>query len=122
MAGLNGLATLGDKRAFDVGLKYANDATQPRNVRSAALGIVAATGKGDARAFPLVFDNFKKSLASSDFQSIFTGLTSVIRLGDSRGQEAFDLTKIRFGKNQQIMGFVTLLEDQFKKAVADNGK
>ncbi len=122
IAGLNSLATLGDKRAFDTGLKYAGDTTQSRGVRSAALAIVAATGKGDARAYPLVFEGFKKSLDANDFQSIFTGITSIIRLADPRGQEAFDLMKAKFGKNQQIMGFVTQLETQFQTAIASTAK
>jgi aminopeptidase N len=117
IAGLNALATLGDKRAFDIGLKYANDNTQPRPVRAAALGVLAATGKGDSRAFPLVFENFKKSLEANDFQSIFTGFTSIIRLADPRGQQAFDLAKNKFAKNAQIMSFLTILEAQFKNSL-----
>jgi aminopeptidase N len=116
VAGLNGLATLGDKRALDIGFKY-SDATNPANVRTAALGIVASAGKGDARAYPLIFENFKKSVDNNDFQSIFTGLTSIIRLGDPRGQEAFDLMKQKFANSEQIMNFVGMLEGQFKKSL-----
>lgn len=118
IAGLRGLAVLSDKRSLDLGFKYA-DKTYPPTVRSTALGIVAATGKGDARAFPLVFENFKKSLADNDFQSIFNGFSSLIRLGDPRGQEAFDLTKDKFKANQNILGFISQLETQFKKALEE---
>lgn len=117
VAGLSGLAALGDKRAFDIGLKYATDKNYSPNVRSIALGVVAATGKGDARAFPLVFENFKKALENNDFNSIFNGFRSLIRLADPRGQSAFDSAKEKFKNRENILGFVNQLEAQFKKAI-----
>ncbi|MBC7796024.1 MAG: DUF3458 domain-containing protein, partial [Pyrinomonadaceae bacterium] len=106
IAGFNALATLGDKRSLDVALKYA-DEKQPSSVRTSALGIIAANGKGDARAYPLLFDAFKKSLDDNDIRAAFGGLVSIVKLGDSRGQQAIDLMKTKFAGNQQILGFVT---------------
>lgn len=117
IAALNGLAALEDKRALEIGFKYANDKTQSRVVRTSALGIVGAVGKGDQRAYPLIFEQFKKALDNNDFQSIFNGLTAIIRLADPRGQEAFDLMKAKFKDNQNFMGFITQLEGQFKEAI-----
>ncbi|MDQ3633288.1 MAG: DUF3458 domain-containing protein [Acidobacteriota bacterium] len=117
IAGLNGLAALGDKKALDLGIKLGTDKLQPANVRSAALGIVAATGKGDARAFPIVFENFKSALENNSFQSIFTGVQSIVNLADPRGQEAFDLLKVKFKDNANLMNFINLQEAQFKKAL-----
>ncbi|MEJ7699424.1 MAG: hypothetical protein WKF71_07220 [Pyrinomonadaceae bacterium] len=119
IAGLRALSVLGDKRAFDTGLKFASDKTQTSNVRSTALGIVAASGKGDQRAFPLIFESYKKALANNEYQSIFNGLTSLIRLADPRGQEAFDLANAKFKTQPQLIGFVTMLETQFKKSIGD---
>jgi aminopeptidase N len=116
IAGLQGLAALGDKKALDVGFKFA-EKPYPGNVRSSALAVVAATGKGDARVFPLLFETFKKDLDQRNFQSIFTGLSSFVLLADPRGQEAFDLAKAKFKDNQQLMGYVTFLETQFKAAL-----
>lgn len=121
-AGLRGIAALGDKRALDLGLKYANDKTQSSGVRSAALGVVAASGKGDPRAFPLIFAAFKSALAANEFQRLIESTQSIIKLADPRGQEAFDMLKEKFKTNQQFLGYATLLEAQFKKALADNGK
>jgi HEAT repeat protein len=117
IAGLNGLAALEDKKALDLGIKLGTDKLQPANVRSAALGIVAATGKGDARAFPIVFENFKSALENNSFQSIFTGVQSIVKLADPRGQEAFDLLKVKFKDNANLMNFINLQEAQFKKAL-----
>ncbi len=119
IAGLRALSVLGDKRALDTGLKFASDKTQTSNVRSTALGIVASSGKGDPRAYPLIFENYKKALENNEYQSLFNGLASLVRLGDPRGQEAFDLAKAKFKTQPQLIGYVTMLEGQFKKAIAD---
>lgn len=116
LAGLQGLAILSDKRAVDLGFKY-NDKTYPANVRSAALNVLAASGKGDARIYPLLLDNFKISLENNDFQGIFGGFQGFIRLADPRGQEAFDLAKEKFKGQANFLGFIGQLESQFKNAV-----
>ena len=116
LAGLNGLATLGDKRAVDLAFKFV-DKSQPANVRAAALNVLAATGKGDARIYPLLIESFKKSLENNDFQGIFSGFQGIVRLADPRGQEAFDLAKEKFKGQNNILNFVNMLETQFKKAI-----
>ncbi|HEX8263960.1 MAG TPA: M1 family aminopeptidase [Pyrinomonadaceae bacterium] len=121
VAALSGLTGTGDKRAMEIGFRY-NDKSFAPNVRTAALGVLAETGKGDQRIFPLVFDSFKKSLESSDFNGIFTGLVSLIKLGDPRGQEAFDLAKEKFKTNQGLMGFISQLEGAFKQATGGANK
>ncbi len=122
IAGLRGLANLGDKRAFDTGLKFASDKTVSANVRSTALSIVAANGKGDARAYSLIFENYKIALDNRQYQSIFNNLGSLIRLGDPRGQEAFDLAKAKLKSIPQLMNYVMMFEAEFKKAIAEQKK
>lgn len=116
LGGLKGLAALGDKRAVDLGFKF-SDKSQPASVRSLALNVLAASGKGDARVYPLLLESFKKSLENNDFQSIFSGFQGFITLADPRGQEAFNLAKEKFKNQQNLLGFVSQLEAQFKKAV-----
>ena len=116
LAGLQSLAILGDKRALEIGFKY-NDKAYSSDVRSTALGVLAAAGKVDARVYPLLMENFKKGLADNNFQVIFNGLRNFITLADSRGQEAFDLAKAKFKDRSNILGFVNQLEMQFKKAI-----
>lgn len=117
IAGLRGIAALGDKQALDLGLKYADDKTQPANVRSAALIVIAASGKGDPRAFPLIFAAFKTALANNNFQGLFDSTRSIIKIADPRGQEAFDMLRAKFKNNQQILGYITDLEAEFKAAL-----
>ena len=117
MAGLRGLAALGDKRGLEIGLKIAADKTQPYNVRTVALTIVGATGKGDPRAYPLIFEAFKTSLATNDFQALFDSIQAIVTLADPRGQEAFDMLKEKFKNQANILGYVTFFESQFKTAI-----
>ncbi len=117
LAGLQGLAVLGDKRAVDLGFKYA-DKSYPANVQNVALGMLAASGKGDARIYPLLMNNFKTALKNKDFQGIFGGLQNFIKLGDPRGQEAFDLAKAQFKDQQNFLAFVSRIEAEFKTAAA----
>ena len=117
IAALNGLANTGDKRATDVAFKYA-DAKSPSNVRSIALLALTNTGKGDPRVFPLLFDNFKKSLDANKFQAIFESLVGFVKLGDPRGQQAFDAMRAKFKDNDRITAALDGLETAFKQTSA----
>ncbi len=120
IAGFTGLAELGDKRAFEAAYSAATDKTKAANLRSAALGVIGASGKGDPRAYPLISAAFKKALAANDFQGMFDALQGVVKLADPRGQEVFDALKERFKNSANFMGFILAQEAEFKKAV--NGK
>ncbi len=122
IAGLRGLAVLNDKRSLETALKLASDKTQTSQARSTALIIIAANGKGDPRAYPLILESYKRALDNNQYQSIFNALASLIRLGDPRGQEAFDLARAKFKSQPQLMNYVSMLEAQFKKALAETGK
>lgn len=116
LAGLQGLAALGDKRALDLGFKYMDKSYSP-SVRTNALGVLASSGKGDARIYPLLLENFKQSLEENAFQEIFGGLQSFVKLADPRGQEAFNMAKEKFKENQNLFAFISRIEAQFKKAI-----
>lgn len=116
-AGYQGLAVLGDKRSFDVGFKAATDKTLPANARAAALVIVAATGKGDPRAFPLIFEQFKKAFDATNVQGIISSMNAFIKIADPRGQEAFDMLKVKFKDQPGAIQAITQFESQFKAAL-----
>ncbi|CAN5575816.1 M1 family aminopeptidase [soil metagenome] len=116
-AGFRGLAALEDKRGLEFALKTATDKTQPANVRGAALETIAATSKGDKRAFPLIFDSFKQALDANNFNGLSNSVQAIIKLADPRGQEAFDMLKEKFKNQPQILNFATFLESQFKAAL-----
>lgn len=116
-AGFNGLAELGDFRGFDLAYKYATDKSKPIGPRTAALATVAATGKGDERAFPLIFEQFKRALAETDYQVIFESMQAMLKLADPRGQQAIDMLREKFKGQDGILGYVDQLEEAFKKAI-----
>lgn len=117
IAGLRALAELNDKRAFDLGYKTATDVNIPNNIRTTALAVVGATGKGDERAFPLIFERFKKALDANDFNGIANTSQAFVKIADPRGQQAFDMLKEKFKNQANIMGFINFLEAQFKAAL-----
>jgi aminopeptidase N len=117
VSGLNALALLGDKNALDLGYKFGDESNPPSQRKNAALGLIAAFGKGDPKAFELIFANFKQALETNDFQGIIGGIRSMTTLADPRGQEAFDLAKEKFKANQNLLGLIGQLESQFKKAI-----
>ncbi len=116
-AGLNGLAELKDKGGFDAAYKIATDPQQPDAARAAALSAIGATGKGDPRAFDLIFDKFKKALDATDYNGIFNGLNGLVNLADPKGQQAFDLAKEKFKGQANFLGYVNMFEKRFQNAI-----
>lgn len=117
IAGLRGLAELGDKRAFETGYKIASDASLIRNVRMNALAVVGKTGKGDPRAFPLIFAQFKKAMADTNFQGMIDGMNALVEIADPRGQEGFDQMKVKFKDRPGALNFIAGFEKRFKEAL-----
>ncbi|HTH51646.1 MAG TPA: HEAT repeat domain-containing protein, partial [Pyrinomonadaceae bacterium] len=115
-AGLNGLATLGDKRALDVGLKAAADTNLLLRVRRTAFRVIAASGKGDDRAYPFISDELKLALDARDDNTVLALVRAIVAIADPRGQQAFDTLKARYKDNPQYLGFITQQEQAFKAA------
>ncbi|MDH3494608.1 MAG: M1 family aminopeptidase, partial [Acidobacteriota bacterium] len=122
ISGLNALALSKDKRALDLGFKYAGNKAEPAGLRNAGLRIVSAAGQGDSRAYPLVFNTFKNAFENNSFQTMFTSLEAFINLADPRAQEAFDMMKKKFGSNPSFLGFIINQEKRFKVAVGAENK
>ena len=119
VAGLNGLAGLGDKRALDLAIKVATDKAEPEDTQVAALNLIGLTGKGDARAYPLIIERFKKALAANNINQIFTTAQAILDLADPRGAEAFELMKVKFKDNAQLMLYTALYEARFKEVIGE---
>lgn len=117
ISGLKGLAELGDKRGFDTAFKMATDKNLSLNIRSVAGETVASTGKGDLRAYPLVFEQFKKAFDGGDERGILNGVQALIALADPRGQEAFDMLKVKYKDDADVLQTIKLFETQFKAAI-----
>jgi aminopeptidase N len=109
------LANTKSDKAYDVLVNLAKQASWKNRVKNAAVRGLGTLG--DKRAFELILETFKEALNDNQIQSMFNGLQSFIRLGDPRGQEAFDLAKKKFANDPQFIGFITQSETQFKAAI-----
>ncbi len=117
IAGFNGLAELGDPRGFEAAYKSAIDKSLPFNVRTAALVVVGETGKGDPRAYPLIYEKFKAAFDSNNIQGMVNGIQAIVRLADPRGQEALDMLRTKFKDKPGAMQFVASQEAALKAAI-----
>ena len=111
------MAELGDKRAFEAGYKIATDKNQPQLVRVAASSVVGASGKGDPRAYPLVYGQFKTAYDGNNIQSLLASIGALIQIADPRGQEAFDLLKKKYKDNPGAYSAILQYEAQFQAAI-----
>jgi aminopeptidase N len=91
-SGLAGLAALGDKRAFELGVKY-QGAPNPATVRGAALSLVVATGNDDPRTFAIVTETLNEAYDTRSFGLMTSAAEALIALGDERGLGAFQELK-----------------------------
>ena len=87
-------------------------------LRSHGAPFIGATGKGNPQAFPLIFEQFKKSLDANAYQAIFNGASALINLADPRGQQAFDLMREKFKNQANLLNYVNIFETRFKAAIA----
>jgi hypothetical protein len=101
IAGLNGLAELGDKRAFETGYKMATGLrTFAPNIAAAATAVVGASGKGDPRAYDLIFARFKKAFDSGNVGNLTSTLQAIVKIADPRGQGLrLTMLKVKYKDN-----------------------
>jgi aminopeptidase N len=88
IAGLNGLAVLGDARSLETAFKYAG-AGNRATVRAAALTLLAAVGKDDPRTFPIISEAFTKSVSPFEYAIFGPAGRALVELGDPRAAELF---------------------------------
>ena len=93
------------------------DKSLPTNIRAAASGVVGATGKGDPRAYPLIFDQFKKALDSGNEGNLISTVQAIVKIADPRGQEVFDMLKAKYKDQPGAMAAIIQFETQFKAAL-----
>lgn len=114
VAGLKGLAALGDARALDAGLRYAARGNPP-TVRAAAVGLLAAVGRTDARVLPLVSDALMQGALTSDFALVNDAAGALVAIGDARGLQILDEASRRAGSaglQSFIRGFHARLRER----------
>lgn len=129
LSSMAGLKALGDSRGFEIAYKALSDLNLPRwrlssipatwDYRDSAADTIKSLGKSE-KVFPLIFERFKKSMAENDLSGIFTNVLLIVTLADSRGQEAFDLLKLNFKDDANLIKTINQFETQFKEALRPN--
>lgn len=126
LCALAGLRALGDSRGFDVAFAALSDANLLRwrlssippgwDFRDSAAATIKSLGKSE-KAYPLIFERFKKSMSENDLNGIFSNVLLIITLADARGQEAFEMLKTKFKDDAGAMTAIDNYEAQFKEAI-----
>lgn len=118
-SGLSGLAALGDKRAADLGFRYAV-AGNPTGVRGAALTLIANTGKDDPRAFQTISDAFTRAVSNGEIQLGFISASALLELGDPRSVGIFEQAAGKVD-SPQIKGFLLQFAQRARSQGSANG-
>jgi aminopeptidase N len=111
---LSGLARLGDKRALDLGIRFAAAGNQPA-VSAAAITLVGAVGKDDPRSFPLIAEGFRRAIKTSSFQLAGASGNALVKLGDQRGIDVIE-QGIKSVNSPQFEGFLRQFEQRLRQA------
>ncbi len=112
---LTGLANLGDKRALELGIRYAGGGHSPQ-VRAAGVTLLAAVGRDDPRAFQLISDAFSTGVATFNFQLGNSAGEALVKLGDPRGIDVIEQA-IKRSNNPQLQGFIRQFQDRLRQSM-----
>jgi aminopeptidase N len=115
VSGLNGLTALGDRRALELALRYA-DKGNPATVRAAALRLVGATGNDDPRAFAILSEALREAFTKGDFAISSAAAEGLATLGDIRGLTLFEELLKRSDTTPRIRAAVTQLQERLRSS------
>jgi aminopeptidase N len=117
---LLGLANLGDKRALELGVRYAASGNQPQ-LRAAGITLLGAVGKDDPRTFQLISDAFSTSVSTLNFPLGNAAGEALVKLGDPRGIEIMEQA-IKKVDSPQIQGFIRQFQQRLRQSTQPAGK
>jgi aminopeptidase N len=114
---LNGLAALGDKRALELGIKYYAVGNRPA-VRTAALGVLGATGKDDPRVFSILGTVLTEAAEKRNFPLFLGAAEAIVSLGDERGLPLFRDLARKPGTPAQMVSSIPGFENRLRAKLA----
>jgi aminopeptidase N len=114
-SGLGGLAALGDKRAIDLGFRYSGAGNRVQ-VKAAALRVLGAAGRDDARVFPLLSATLGQAFDKSDFGLMTAAADALVSLGDPKGLAVFDDILKRAGDVPQLAGALGQFRERLRQS------
>jgi aminopeptidase N len=113
---LHGLADLGDRRALELGLRYAAK-ENPAPVRAAAVMLLASVGKDDPRVFQLITEAFAQSVAARNFTLGTATADAIVNLGDTRGMEVFEQVIKKLEGSPDLQGFIRIYQRRLQQSL-----
>ncbi len=125
LSALSGFKELGDVRGYDVAYTALSDLQLPRwrlpdgsvwDFRIFAAQTIASLGKSDD-AYPMVLEQLKKSMNENDMNGMFNTVLVINALSSPKAQEAYELLKIKFKDDANILAAVVYYETQFKETI-----
>jgi aminopeptidase N len=111
---LTGLANLGDKRALELGIKYAGVGNQAQ-VRAAAITLLGTVGRDDPRAFQIVSAAFLRGTSTFDFQLSNSAGEALVKLGDPRAMSIIEQA-LKRADNPQMQGFIRRFQQRLRQS------
>jgi aminopeptidase N len=119
ISGLSGLETLRDKRALDVGFRYAERGNSPA-LRAAAITLLGSIGGNDPKAFTLIAETARKAVARGDSNLLAAAGEALVSLGDPRGIEVLDQMSHEVSVAPQLREQLSDYQEVLRKVVAAN--
>jgi aminopeptidase N len=113
VSGLSGLTALSDKRALELGFKYAVSPNR-NELRAAGLSLIGAMGKDDPRSLATITAALNAGLETQSFQLVGSSAAALVSLGDERGLGVFDEALKKAGPSSQFTGNLTNSKQRLK--------
>jgi aminopeptidase N len=117
---LMGLANLGDKRALDLGIRYASPGNQPQ-LRAAGITLLGAVGKDDPRTFQIISGAFSTGVSTFNFPLGNAAGEALVKLGDPRGIDVMEQA-VKKSNSQQIQGFIRQFQQRLRQSTQPAAK
>ncbi len=114
---LSGLAALADKRALDLGFKYAA-AGNPGSLRASALAVLGANGKDDPRTFTTIATALNEGFERRNFALAFGAAEALVTLGDERGLPLLQELSKKAAISPQVVAAISAYETRLRAKLA----
>lgn len=128
LSAFSGLKELGDPRGFDIAYKALANTKLSRwrlpdgsvwDYRIFAAQLISSLGRSKD-VFPLIMGRFKESFYENDLEGMLNNVLIINILADERGQEAFDLLKMKYKNDENTFNAISNYEMQFKESLTKN--
>ena len=119
-AALSGLAETGDKRALELGLRYAGP-EHSSDVRRAAVRLLGTVGRNDPRSLPVLLQTLRQCVATSDIALGMMTAQAIYELDDEQGLQQLHSILVFVNKlvtDADLRAFTAQVEERLRQKQA----